>query len=691
MYDFSRIKVVSFNVNGLRSEQKRRSIFNYLKYFKADIILLQETHSTCEDETVWTNEWGAKVIFNHGTNFSKGVAVLFQRGLPFKTDIIWRDLDGRYIVLEINLNDFKFVIANIYGPNQDRPEFFINLFDTIEKRENDSMLLGGDFNASLNPEMDLYNHSGSMHVKKREVINEYMELKDLRDVWRLKHPQDKVFTWRKPNVNQLIMSRLDYFLVSQDLFLRTNKIEICTKYISDHSRVVLELDLSQTKRGKGFWKFNNLLLKDKIFLDKMNETIQRFKYNVKNREQSLPHNQWEALKLKMVETAKNFAKNKAKEKNLLIEKLENRILLLDKQLPTEQDLQKQEIIRTKIRQTEEFLLNEHEEKVKAACFRSKATYYLEGEKNSKYFFNLERHRGNSRTLSTLIRSDGSIIKDPKLMLKEEKIFYEKLYNSKVPKGWPYINVDSPKLDEDEKKELEKDISEIELSNSLMGMSNSKTPGNDGISADFYKVFWKDLKSLYTETTNFVLKRGLLHYSARQGIITLLPKKDKDLMYLNNWRPLTLLNVDYKIISRAIALRIKSKVSNLVSEDQTGFIQGHDISETLRTIIDIIQIANNRSLDLVVASLDWQKCFDKISFVAIDKAFQYFNFGPIFRQMVQTLLTESVSCVLNNGYCTEYFEISSGVKQGSNSSPLLWVILAEILAIQIRKNTNIRGC
>lgn len=79
MIDMSKVNVVSFNVNGIRSEQKRRAIFHYLKYFKSHIILLQETHSVKEDEVLWSNEWGAKIVFNHGNNYSRGVAVLFHK------------------------------------------------------------------------------------------------------------------------------------------------------------------------------------------------------------------------------------------------------------------------------------------------------------------------------------------------------------------------------------------------------------------------------------------------------------------------------------------------------------------------------------------------------------------------------------------------------------------------------------
>lgn len=684
------MNVVSFNVNGIRNESKRRAIFNYLKHFDSHIVLLQETHSTKEDEVIWSNEWGSKIHFCHGSNMSKGVALLIKRNMLINIGAIRCDLQGRFIIVEIEIGDIQFLLVNVYAPNEDDPTFFVKLFELIEQRENESIMLGGDWNTTLCIEKDLFNNKGLNHIRKREVLLEYIDQKGLIDIWRVQHPEDKIFTWKKPNSNSLIMSRLDFFLVSPDLALRINSSKIGTKYNSDHCRVSLNIDFSIAKRGPGYWKFNNLHLQDKTFIDLINKTILQFLYEVKNKDEAGLDKEWEALKDILTNKAKLYSKEKAKQRNQLIEKLEARILILDQKLINTKDEQLADKYKRDIKNTEQFLLDEHEIRVSAAKFRSKAQYFLLGEKNSRYFFNLERYRGNTKIVSQLVRQDGSIIKDPKKILKEEKIFYEKLYGASIPDSWPYANHTNAKLSEEEKISFDRELSDSEIGESLMGMANSKAPGLDGLTAEFYKTFWIHLKNIYCPTIRFVLERGLLHKSARLGLITLLPKKDKDLKYLSNWRPLTLLNVDFKIISRAIALRLKSKADSLISKDQTGFIQGRNISESLRTVLDVIQIANNKSLDMVIVSLDWDKCFDRISFDSVNHALEYFNFGEGFRNMVRTLLVNSESCVYNNGYCSEKFPIKTGVKQGSNTSPLLYVYLAEVLSNCIRQNTNIKG-
>lgn len=154
--------------------------------------------------------------------------------------------------------------------------------------------------------------------------------------------------------------------------------------------------------------------------------------------------------------------------------------------------------------------------------------------------------------------------------------------------------------------------------------------------------------------------------------------------------MTLLNVDYKIISRALALRLKPKLQKLIHEDQTGFLQGRNISHTIRTVIDVIQIAQKDKLELIMVSMDWEKCFDRISHKALDAAMNYFNFGPKFRDFVLTMFHGANGRVLNNGFLSEPFPILSGCQQGSNLSPLLYVLLTEVLSINIRKNDKIKG-
>ena len=120
------------------------------------------------------------------------------------------------------------------------------------------------------------------------------------------------------------------------------------------------------------------------------------------------------------------------------------------------------------------------------------------------------------------------------------------------------------------------------------MTSDKTPGTDGLPCEFYKVFWRDVSQILISALNYSYDAGKLSVSQRRGVIKLIPKKDTDPNLIKNWRPLTLLNCDYKIATKAIASRIKSMFPKLISHDQTGFIKDRFIGENLRLIDSVIK-------------------------------------------------------------------------------------------------------
>ena len=161
--------------------------------------------------------------------------------------------------------------------------------------------------------------------------------------------------------------------------------------------------------------------------------------------------------------------------------------------------------------------------------RSRLMQYEQGEKSTKYFLNLEKQNYNSKVISRLQLADGSIETDAKNISKEEANFYKKLFtkSDNVSRNMQTETFLSPKLSEDQKTKLEGPITEAELLAALKDTENNKSPGNDGLPAEFYKVFWIDLKEQLVKTVNYAYDHGSLRISQRQGIINLIPKKGKD--------------------------------------------------------------------------------------------------------------------------------------------------------------------
>ena len=181
---------ITLNVNGLRGNTgavpKRRQLFTWLKKLGADVIFLQETHAVDNDETRWSNEWGRKCYFSNGDSVSRGVAILFRPGL--KIDIIRQiySSDGRYVILEVEIDGCTCTLGTVYGPNLDKPDVYEEFFNGVNSTSSEISVIGGDFNLCLNPGLDRVSLSSRArnNVKCKKVVEQFMQERELIDLWR---------------------------------------------------------------------------------------------------------------------------------------------------------------------------------------------------------------------------------------------------------------------------------------------------------------------------------------------------------------------------------------------------------------------------------------------------------------------------------------------------------------------------
>ena len=200
----------------------------------------------------------------------------------------------------------------------------------------------------------------------------------------------------------------------------------------------------------------------------------------------------------------------------------------------------------------------------------------------------------------------------------------------------FTNVTIPKLSEQEKQFCETDITLSELFENLKSFQKNKCPGLDGLTAELYICFWGELKSkLITVYQNAFIK-GILPETMRVGVVTLLEKKGKDRSELANWRPITLLNVDYKILTKTLSQRLKTVLPSLIHKDQNGFIPGGNIYFSAHTIRYILFHCKKENLDLILMALDYAKAFDSVDFDFVHETFKTFNFGGNFRNWVKVI-------------------------------------------------------
>ena len=238
--------------------------------------------------------------------------------------------------------------------------------------------------------------------------------------------------------------------------------------------------------------------------------------------------------------------------------------------------------------------------------------------------------------------------------------------------------------------MEGPISHEELKSALYRAKNGKSPGSDGFSYEFYKVFFKDISWFLLRSINFAYEHGTLSPTQRYGIITLLPKGDKPRQFLKNWRPISLLNISYKLASACIAERMKSSLSSIIHENQKGFVPGRYIGENIRLMYDLLFLTEEIDVPGMFLLIDFEKAFDSVSHLFIQKVLQNFNFGPSVQKWVEVFYNKASASVLVNGFLSESFNVERGCRQGDGLSPYLFLLCAEVLGGMIRNNENIKG-
>ena len=696
------VNICTFNVRGLRSADKRRTVFRYFhEQFPNHIMVLQETHSIKSDERYWQAEWGGPIMFSHGSGRECGVAILIPRSIDKKyISEMSTDDAGRLIFADLKYERFSVKLVALYAPTQGHAdqqyEFYSALRRKVEEMtqmEQDHLIICGDTNIQMS-NLDTSNSNRFRLTAAGKVLLKLLDDYHLVDIWRNKYPEARRYTWRR--VAPIQQSRIDCIFASK--YLLNNHIlrraEIKPGILSDHSIVNMEITMFADDKGPGLFRFRCELLQDNGFTAAVRDEITKATHGYGIYNDVNDH----GLKLELllsevrvisIKRGKAIATERREESAAAYKWLEICELEISNS-PSNEAIQKFTEAKQRVDEIES-------EKGKRAMLYSGAKWMEEGEKPTKYFFSLCASRNAKKQINVLQAENGDIITGNKPILDYCKAHFEKIYASRMRTDRENGGLcesflgtaEYPKLSETERDVCDAPITGVECKEALDGMMNNKAPSTSGFPKEFFHFFWTELESIVLNVVHEAKERGQLFITQRRGVITLIPKKG-DQKLVKNKRAICLLDVVYKIIAKVIANRMANVLNKLIDSDQTGSIRGRFIGTNLRTVDDVIKYGKIEGQSGIIMALDFQNAFNTVEHNFIYDTLKKFNFGDSFVDWIKLLHKGAELAVINNGHTSSWFQPSRGLQQGCPASALLFTLVVEIMAIKLRAAASISG-
>ena len=617
------LQFASLNVRGINDRNKRLVIFDFFKSSNFAIILLQETKTTFSHENDIRKEWhNQKIVINStkSENCSGGCMVLFNLQSIIVLDTVLTS-DGRCIVVDIEFNGSRYHVVNTYFPNDDNDQksFIVSLYPLISSKY--PTVFGGDFNLTGNANIDRYppRTSKDLHsVDLEQLVNTF----DLQDVCRKIYPLKVFFSFRRG----LSKSRIDHFYISKNCII--NNYQHQEFALSDHDIISTSIVTQNTfLRGRGFWRNRTKLYELENFPEKFKEF---WAENLKRNWKRCTGSWWLETKFQIKRFLINLNNEVDNDQNDEIKNL--KILLERKKFLTTLYPDKKTVSENYYKCKKE-LAKKQIDRIKDKIMHDRVSEMSLGDMPTKAFFEKLKKQKSNQEPTEVYGDNRNIEKDPLKVVHVAKEFFEKKFK---PTSYPSDRnllgkflQQLPSLDDNDldRYHLMRPVTFDELLDAIMSFKNGKSPGIDGLSIEFYKKNFEVIKHHLLNFINDSIFGTHIPRKINIGVIKLLYKKG-DAKDLENYRPITLMNVDLKIITKIFTLRLKPILSKVLHADQ--FAQpGKQISDLNCLIRDILEEMENGDHDNFFVKFDFAKAFDSLDQNFLYSCLEKMNFPNAF--------------------------------------------------------------
>ena len=715
------VKIASMNIKGKAMEggkSKYPLLTQTIRKEKVVIIGLQETKLRKED-AINIRDKNPKIILLENINKAKpsagGTAFMLNKdkikNKKWNHEIL---IEGRAQWIRLEWNEqIEISIINIYMPNnwKEAVQMIDELTDIIKQKKIKNTIIMGDFNLTEDPIDRL-----PMNNDPEYVLRHFRELRNtlnVEDGWRITNWNEKEYTLAHKSSKSL--SRIDRIYTPKENPENYADWTIDSNLgLSDHKMVtVTRIFPKDPEVGEGLWRAYEDTFNLEPIRMKMKHLLKETEIEMTEAKEipGLPQKIWKDLKNKIKNTYED-EKKKLKRKDQKEEnKIRKAIRIHKKQLIEDYEIEDWEKSqysadnsnrkeRRKIKRLiklEEKLGKIKKEQAMKMKRKAKARFALDGEKGTKYWFNLNKIRKDKEPIRELTDKQGRNTEKIKEMLEIANEYHQNLQKKpemsrERKKAIKNITKKmTRKLNEEQATEMNEPFTEQEIAQSLKESSNGKAPGTDGIPYEFYKS-WPQPEPDDKENPDICKMLNILYQDIRKGGITstdftkgamaLLYKKGEK-NKIENYRPVTLLNADYKVLTKMLSKRLGKIAKDLIHEDQTGFVPGRSIYDATRLTKMLLTYTEMKNIKGSIIALDQEKAYDKIDHDYLWIVLKKNNFPEEIIKIISELYKGATTDILVNGHRSQPYKVERGVRQGDPMSCLLYDLAIEPLAESLR--------
>lgn len=668
------LRVATLNVRGLNSKRKQCQLLQLMSLQQVDVLAVQETKLSGEEETEialkpFLNDF--EVCVTHATGTSAGCFLFLKQGTGLTAKALTTDREGRFIVCDLTYGNDEWRIMCVYAPNavNARNDFFLLIEPYLSTDR--KLLLLGDFNCVLN-----FNDRSQFTARfdpSAALLQSLVNENNLADIGEHKGSRVHYTHFQRSS-----HARLDRIYISGELYEAISDYTVKPVFFSDHclvSTILGEKKRHSVRPEWRLWKLNTTLLDDEIFTDRIPEILLRV--------QQIPSLhifcKWDMFKQDVknwaIERASTITFEKRRELKTLFNMLST-LYELESKKPGEYT---EEINMTKTQ-----LQRYDAEKHRGAVIRSRSQKFLLGETPGRRSLEDERKYALTKEIVEIEHKDSTRIDTPNI--SEAFVdYYTSLFGKSIPTE-ESTDIEElvrlvPSLSDEEKQIVDGSLTLQEIQSVIKALPSNKTPGPDGLSAEFYRKFSDLLSPLLLDVLKASYEHQTLPPTFYHGHTVLIPKTEDTLALrkVEAYRPISLCNVDYKIFAKVLNERLHIVIHNLIGEHQTCGIRERNIQTNIHVARSVIDSVSDEQDQVAIVQLDLSKAFDRVSHSFLFKLLSHANVGTMLLEGIRLCYKNSSTRLIVNNSLSDSIHIKSSVRQGCPLSPLFLLYTLSLYA------------